>query len=230
MTAWVVIPAWNEARSIGPLLDELHALPAGTLDGVVVADGGSSDGTADVARRHGARVVNQTRRGYGAACHEGALAARQAGAEWTLFMDGDGSDPPAGVPALLESLRAGAADVTLGVRRSGPGRGHVIPWHARAGNRLVCALLRWRTGRWVSDLPSMKALSTPTLTALGMSEMGYGWTTELVAKALRRGLRVRETPLQVRPRTAGRSKVSGNVGSSARAAYALLRTAVTATR
>ena len=225
---YAVIPVWNEAGSLAPLLDELNALPDATIAGIVIADGGSSDGTPEAARARGATVVAQSRRGYGAACHEGFLAARAAGATHVLFLDGDGSDPPDAIPALIEPLLAGSADLVLAVRRPSPAQPSTIPWHARLGNSLVCALLRLRTGRRVRDLPSMKALSTETLDALRMTEMGFGWTTELIARSLRRGLRVHERPIHTRPRTAGRSKVSGSPVNSARAAYALLRTAIAA--
>ena len=226
---FAVLPVWNEVGSVVGVLEELNTLPAGTLAGVIVVDGGSTDGTPTAARERGATVIAQTRRGYGAACYEGYRAAREAGASDVLFLDGDGSDPPAAAPALLAPLLGGAADLVLGVRCAPPGERSAIPWHARAGNRLVCALLRQRTGRSVSDLPSMKALGVSTLDRLGLTQMGFGWTTELIARALQSDLRVREVAVTVRPRTAGRSKVSGNAVNSARAAYALVRTAITAT-
>ena len=222
-----VIPAWNEARSLGPLLDELAALPAGTVDWVIVADGGSVDGTPDVARSRGAHVLRQRRRGYGAACLEGALEARTRGATHIVFLDGDGSDPPAAVPALVRPVAHASADLTLGVRRARAGGAHPIAPHARLGNALVCAIIALRVGRSVSDLPSMKALPVSTLESLSMQELGFGWTTELIAKALRRGLRVQEVPVDVRVRTAGSSKVSGSVRNSVRAAGSLIRTAWT---
>lgn len=261
----VVIPAWNEAESLAPLLDELHTLPAGLVEWVVVADGGSTDGTPEVARARGAVVASQRQRGYGGACWEGFHTARGLGATHIVFLDGDGSDPPAAIPELLAAfghegvrprpereaaspdtaspgpvetrLRFGEASpgpgnaaLILGVRRSPLGQGQTIPWHARAGNALVCALLRWRTGRSVSDLPSMKVISVAGLERLDMREMGYGWTTEMIARALMLGYRVTEMPVLTRPRTGGESKVSGNLRASVRAAIALLRTAITASR
>jgi glycosyltransferase involved in cell wall biosynthesis len=225
----VVIPAWNEAGSLGPLLDEVHVLPAGLVDCVIVVDAHSTDGTAEVARGHGAEVVAQSRRGYGAACHQGCLAARERGATHVAFLDGDGSDPPDLLPDLLAPLSRDEADLVLGVRRAATGRAGTIPWHARAGNALVCALLRLRTGRAVSDLPSMKAIAVSRLASLELSEMGFGWTTEMIARALRRGYRVREVPVPTRRRTAGVSKVSGNWRASLHAGASLLRTALHAT-
>jgi glycosyltransferase involved in cell wall biosynthesis len=226
---YAVVPAWDEATSLGPLLAELFALPTGTLAGVIVVDAGSTDGTPAVARALGAAVVAQSRRGYGAACHEGFLAAAAAGATHVVFLDGDGSDPPGAVPALLQPLVRGIADLVLAVRCAPPGQPSSIPWHARLGNALVRFLLRLRAGRTVRDLPSMKALSTCTLQSLGLSQMGYGWTTELIARSLHRRLRVHELTVHTRPRLAGHSKVSGHPLNSAHAAYALLRTALRAT-
>jgi glycosyltransferase involved in cell wall biosynthesis len=230
MKTAAVVPAWNEAGSLGALLEELRALPAGLLAQVIVVDGGSADGTPDVARAAGAQVIHQRRRGYGAACWEGYQAARAGGASHVVFLDGDGSDPPSAVPCLLAPLQAGDANLALGVRRRRRGAAHPLPWHARAGNALVCLLLRLRTQRRVSDLPSLKAISVADLDRLAMQQMGYGWTTELIAKALRRGYRVAELPVLARPRTAGVSKVSGNWRATARAGAALLRTALLATR
>jgi glycosyltransferase involved in cell wall biosynthesis len=224
-----VIPTWNEARSIAPLLVEMAQLPPGMLRWIVVADGGSTDGTPEIARARGAEVVIQRQRGYGAACWEGFCAARDLGATYVLFLDGDGADPPNAIPRLLESLLAEQTQLAIGVRLAVKGVPDPMPWHARFGNRLVCRLLYLRTGRRVSDLPSMKALSVADLEALEMREMGFGWTTELIGKALKRGYSVAEVPVAVRLRTAGQSKISGNLNTSARAAVALIRTAITAT-
>jgi glycosyltransferase involved in cell wall biosynthesis len=228
-----VIPAWNEAEALGPLLAELRELDPGVVDDVLVVLAQSTDATAAVARAAGARVVAQARPGYGAACWEGYQAARAAGATLVVFLDGDGSDPPNAIPQLLAPLARGQADLVLGVRRAEPGRSRAagaIPWHARAGNALVCRLLWWRSGRLVSDLPSMKALGVDRLADLELTEMGYGWTTEMIAKALTRGWRVHEVAVRSRPRFGGRSKVSGNVRASVRAAYALVTTALRASR
>lgn len=225
-----VIPAWNEAVALRTVLEELARLPTGTLYRVIVADGGSSDGTPEVARAGGADVVAQQRRGYGAACWEGFARARQLGADVVVFLDGDGSDPPGALPALLAPVLLGEVDLALGARRASRGSAGMLPWHARLGNTLVCALLRWRTSRRVTDLPSMKAARVATLEALELREMGYGWTTEMIARSLARGLRISELPVSVRPRLGGTSKVSGNLIASVRAAYALVRVAIQATR
>jgi glycosyltransferase involved in cell wall biosynthesis len=220
------MPAWNEAAALGSLLAELRTRPGALLERVVVVDAHSTDATVPVALAGGAQVVTQQRRGYGAACWEGYQVARRAGATVVVFLDADGSDPPDAIPGLVRPILDGRADLVLGARRAPPGQPDPVPWHARAGNRLVCALLWVRTGRRVSDLPSLKAITAARLDELQLEEMGYGWTTEMVAKALRRGLRVREVPVVTRPRAGGVSKVSGNLAASVRAGVSLIRTAL----
>jgi glycosyltransferase involved in cell wall biosynthesis len=213
----LVIPAWNEAASIGAVLSEV---PPRSVDWVFVAAGDSTDGTAEIARRHEAAVVGQQRPGYGAACLAGARAAANAGASIVVFLDGDYSDPPAALPQVLAPLLAGTADLALGSRDLTVHRG-ALPLHARLGNRFVLAALHVFLGRRLRDLPSFKAIRVNALDRLEMREMTYGWTVELVTKALRAPLRVVEVPVPYRPRLGGRSKVSGTVRGTVGAAWSL---------
>jgi glycosyltransferase involved in cell wall biosynthesis len=216
----LVVPAWNEAGSIGAVLSDL---PPDAVQRVFVVAGGSTDGTVEIARAHGATVLGQERPGYGAACWAGVRAAAAEGAEVVAFLDGDYSDPPQDLPRVLAPVLAGRADLALGWRRPGPGAGaHPLPLHARLGNRLVLAALGLLLGdHRLHDLPSCKAIRRRDLEALRMQEMTYGWTTELVVKALRAGLRIAEVPVAYRPRLAGHSKVSGTLRGSAGAAWKL---------
>jgi glycosyltransferase involved in cell wall biosynthesis len=219
MRVTVVIPVFNEAAAIGRVLAEL---PAGLADEVLVVDGGSSDGTPEVARAMGATVLRQRGRGYGAACLTGALAAS---AEALVFLDGDYSDPPAQVGRVLAPLRAGRADLVLGSRERGAMAAGALPPHARLGNKLAAALLRGLYGVRVSDLPSFKAMRRADLLALGIRDLHYGWTAELIARAARRRLRIVEAPIDYRVRI-GASKVSGTIAGSVKAGYAILRAVV----
>jgi hypothetical protein len=218
----LVIPAWNEAGSIGAVLAEV---PPGVADCVFVVAGESTDGTAEIARAHGALVLGQDRPGYGAACWAGARAAAAAGARIVVFLDGDYSDPPAELHRILAPLLEGRADLVFG-RREAPGGRHPLPLHARLGNSLVLALLGLLVGRRLRDLPSFKAMWVEQLMTLGMSEMTYGWTTELVVKSIRAGWRIEEVPVPYRSRLAGHSKVSGTVRGSLGAAWKLLSCAL----
>jgi glycosyltransferase involved in cell wall biosynthesis len=219
----LVIPAWNEAESIGSVLDEV---PPNTVDEILVVVAGPDDPTARVAREHGARVLVQSQRGYGAACWTGAQTALSEGAQVVAFLDGDYADPPADIVRLLAPILAGRADLVLGCRdlRRFP---QALPAHARFGNRLVLSLLRVLLGARLGDLPSFKAIRADALRRLDMREMTYGWTVEMLVKASRWGLRIEEVQVEYRPRLGGTSKVGGSLRGSLHAAAMLLGCSVT---
>jgi len=219
-----VVPTWNEAAAIGGVVRGLRASGACC---VLVVDAGSTDGTCAAAHAAGATVVTEPRRGYGRACLTGAAVA--AGHDLVAFLDGDGSCDPCELAALeCAALRTGA-DLVLGRRtRVEPG---AMPWHAALGNRMVAAALRARSGREVHDLPPLKLVRADALAALRPRDVGYGWTVELVGRALAHpAMRVVEVPVGFAARAGGESKVSGRLGPSARAARAMLAQAHAATR
>ncbi|MBI3686051.1 MAG: glycosyltransferase family 2 protein [Actinobacteria bacterium] len=193
-----------------PCLDEAAALPwvlARVPPGVraVVVDNGSTDGSAEVAARHDALVVHETRRGFGAACHAGLLAAT---APYVAFCDADASLDPAQLDLVTGPVLGGAADLVLG-RRVPAGRG-AWPVHARLGNRAVAWRLRRRTGLAVRDLGPMRCAPRERLLGLGVTDRRSGYPLEVVLRAALAGWRVVEVPVGYRPRT-GRSKVTGTV-------------------
>ena len=219
----LVIPAWNEADAIGAVLDEI---PANTVDEVLVVVPSQSDPTAAVAAAHGASVLIQHARGYGAACWTGTAHALSNGAEIVAFLDGDYADPPAALPRILAPLQQHRADLVLGCRdlRRFP---DALPPHARLGNTLVCWLLRALLKANFRDLPSCKAIRASALAQLDMREMTYGWTVEMLAKASRNRLRIEQLEVEYRPRRGGQSKVAGDLRASLSAACKLLTCALT---
>ena len=215
----LVIPACDEAASIARVLSEV---PPELVADVIVVVGSLADPTARVAAAQGARVVVQSIPGYGAACSEGAREAAALGAEVVVFLDGDYSDPPLELASVLAPMLKGEADLVLGCRDLSD-HPSALPLHTRLGNRLVLAVLRVLLGSWqLSDLPSFKAVRVDVLKGLQMREMTYGWTVEMVVKAVRASLRIAQVSINYRPRLAGRSKVSGTVLGSLRAAWTLL--------
>jgi alpha-1,6-mannosyltransferase len=209
-----IIPALNEAEALPALLEEF---PPGCVDEVIVVDGGSSDGTAASARAAGARVVIETRRGYGRACAAGAAATD---ADVLVFLDGDGSDDPIALPRVLEPVLAGRVALSLGARGDlEPG---ALKPHQRFGNLLVAILMRAVYGLRVTDVPPLRAIRRDTLEAMALREMTYGWPTEMMVKAARAGLPVAEVDVRSRLRRGGASKISGRIGPSARAGALML--------
>jgi glycosyltransferase involved in cell wall biosynthesis len=218
MNVTLIIPALNEAACIGPLLAEL---PAGLVQQLLVVDNGSTDDTSGAARRAGARVVAQPRRGYGYACAAGVAAAD---GDVLAFMDGDGSFVPGELATLLAPILDGSADLALGTRMRGGMAAKAMPAHQRFGNQLVARLMYRLYGIRLTDLGPFRVVRRELLSALDMREMTYGWPVEMIVKAARRQARIVELPVRYRPRMAGHSKVGGTVRGTFLATYRILRT------
>ena len=217
----VVIPALNEERSL-PLV--LAGLPRPPVRRVVVADNGSSDGTARVARKGGAEVVDAPRRGYGSACLAGLDHLRKTGPpDIVVFVDADWSDHPEELPRLIAPILAGKADLVIGSRILGSREPGALLPQARAGNLIACGLIRLLYRHRFTDLGPFRAIRWDTLERLGMSDPNFGWTAEMQVKALRKGLRGAEVPVSYRRRV-GVSKITGTVTGTVRAGYKILWT------
>ena len=217
----IVIPALNEAAALRHLLPEI---PGDFAQWIIVADNGSTDGTAAVARAAGAVVASEPTRGYGRNCLKGFKTACTLGADIVIFMDGDGSDDPADLPMMLAPLSEGRADLVIGSRVSGRSEQGAIPPQARLGNWLVSRLIRILYGVVLSDIGSFRVIRCSSLEALQMSEMTFGWPVEMLVKAARARYRIVELPIHYRHRSYGRSKVAGTIAGSLKAAYYMLRT------
>ena len=204
------------AEVVFPCLDEAAALPyvLGRLPSgyrAIVVDNGSSDGSAEIARRLGAQVVHEPRRGFGAACDAGL---RSASADVVCFCDCDGSLDPAELPMVVGPIRDGDADLVLGRRR--PTSIRAWPPHARTANLLLAHRIRRATGTQLRDLGPMRAARREWLLALGLRDRRFGYPLEMVLAAARAGWRIIETDVRYVPRT-GRSKVTGTLAGTLRA-------------
>ena len=220
-TVDVVIPALDEEASL-PLV--LAALPRPLVRRVVVADNGSADGTARVARAGGAEVVAAPRRGYGSACLAGLDHLRRTGPpDVVAFVDADYSDHPDELSRLVAPILAGEADLVIGSRVLGDREPGALLPQARAGNLVACQLIRLFYGHRFTDLGPFRAVRWEALERLGMADPDFGWTAEMQVKAVRRGLRCTEVPVSYRHRV-GVSKITGTVAGTLRAGYKILWT------
>ncbi len=216
-----VIPALDEALSIARVVEGLRGQPLLATGEIVVVDNGSTDGTGEAARRAGARVVREERRGYGYACLAGVLAAENA--EVIVLLDGDAADDPEDLPRVLGPLLGGEADLVVGSRALGTrARGSMTPQQV-FGNQLAAALMRALYGVKVSDVGPFRAIRREDLLALEMREMTYGWPSEMIVKSARAGYRYREVPVRYHRRL-GVSKVGDTLAGSLKVGWRIIST------
>jgi glycosyltransferase involved in cell wall biosynthesis len=216
----VIIPCLNEEAAIGPVVRDVLAQG---VESVLVVDNGSTDRTAEVARAAGAQIISQPKRGYGNACAAGVAAISDPTAI-LCFMDGDGSDIPDALPALVSPITSGKADFVMGSRLRGKREpGSLTPQQILAA-RLAGLLLRLTYGVRFTDMSPLRAISAGRLASLGMREATYGWNLEMQMRAAASGLRCLELPADHRVRRGGVSKVSGNLAAGLSAAWKISTT------
>ena len=220
MRVIVIIPAFNEARSIGLVVNDL---PKDLIEEVVVVNNASTDETEENAIKAGATVVREERQGYGWACLRGMEYAKTKKPDVIVFLDGDYSDHPEEIVSLLEPIKKKQADFVIGSRMTGTKEpGAMLP-QALIGNRLACWLMWifWR-GHF-TDLGPFRAVRYNHLMALGMEDKTYGWTIEMQIKVLKAGYRYTEVPVSYRKRV-GVSKITGTISGTLKASYKILWT------
>jgi glycosyltransferase involved in cell wall biosynthesis len=213
MRVSVIIPTRNEALALRHVLADL---PASLVTEVLVVDSNSSDGTPEIAAQMGARVVRESRRGYGRACLTGI--ANASSPDVVVFLDGDYSDRPAELPHLLAPIIDGRADITLGSRLAAPSTPGALPWHQAFGNRLAAGLITFLFGQPITDLGPFRAARADVLRKLALEETTYGWAVEMILKGTLHGFRVVEVPVSYHPRI-GQSKISGTIQGTLGAAW-----------
>jgi glycosyltransferase involved in cell wall biosynthesis len=213
----VVIPTFNEAAAIGRVVAEL---PRDIVREVIVADGGSSDATRDVARAAGAQVV-EAGNGYGRACRAGAAAAVGS---VLVFLDGDGADRGDLLGLIVGPVLAGTHDFVLASRTLGVRDPGAMMWHQVLAGRMAGWGMGVRFGVRYTDMCAFRAIGRTALERLDMREMTYGWNIEMQMKAARAGLRIREVPMPYRCRMGGVSKVAGSLRGTVRAGGKIVST------
>ena len=223
----VLIPALNEEATVGQVVDAVRA--AGQpVRHIVLIDNGCTDNTRQVAEAHGALVVSEPERGYGAACLRGLafIEQQRIPPDVVVFMDADGSDEAGDLGRLLDAILAGA-DLAIGSRTLGIAEPGSLAPAQRVGNAVAVNLIRAVYGQRYTDLGPFRAVRYPALLALGMGDKDYGWTVEMQVKAVRRGLRIAEVPVRYHRRRGGESKISatvrGSIGAGAKILYTIFR-------
>jgi glycosyltransferase involved in cell wall biosynthesis len=216
MRVSVIIPTHNEAQAIARVLADL---PSNLVTEVIVVDSNSNDGTPEIAAKMGARIILESRRGYGRACLTGLAAANSP--DIVVFLDGDYSDRPSELPILLGPIIQGDADITLGSRLGEQRMPAALPWHQAFGNRLAAGLIRHFYGLKITDLGPFRAARADVLCAIALEETTYGWAVEMILKGALHGFRVVEVPVTYYRRI-GKSKIGGTLKGTVGAAWFIL--------
>ena len=217
----VIIPALNEAHSIGLVLADI---PKKWVRNIIVGDNGSTDKTASIARMKGAIVVSAPQKGYGSAC----LAAMNyvdnlvEKPDVIVFMDGDYSDFPEQLPDLIKPFLDKKIDLVIGSRAKGKKERGSMTYPQMMGNWFATKLINWFYGYHYTDLGPFRAISWSALKGLEMKDPNFGWTAEMQVKAARKKLKIIEVPVDYRRRV-GVSKVSGTVKGSFLAGFKILK-------
>jgi len=216
---WVVIPAYNEEKSIGLVLADLPQ----EVDEVVVVNNGSTDNTVSEAEKAGATVLTESRKGYGYACLTGIhyLKSKAKQGDIVVFLDGDYSDYPEELNALVTPIQQQRVLFVLGTRVTPQLEKGALTPQQRFGNALATQLMRWIYGARFTDLGPFRAIEWETLMALEMNDKTYGWTVEMQLKILKKAIPYIEIPVRYRPRI-GVSKVSGTVKGTLMAGYKII--------
>jgi len=218
----VIIPAFNEEQSIGLVI---NAIPKELSKVVVVGNNGSTDQTAAVARKAGAVVVDEPRKGYGNACLAGMayLKTLETPPEIVVFLDGDFSDYPGEMTNLIRPIVENELDLVIGSRVLGNRENGALLAHQRFGNWLAVSMMKWLYAYRFTDLGPFRAIRYDRLMQLDMQDRNFGWTVEMQVKAAKHGLKCTEVPVSYRKRV-GTSKVSGTIKGSVMAGYKIIGT------
>lgn len=220
LTVDVIIPALNEEDALPKVLAEI---PRPLVRHVVVADNGSTDRTADVAREAGAVVVHEPERGYGAACLKAMGHLEADPPDVVVFLDGDYSDYPEEIREVIAPIASAQAEMVIGSRATGERERGALTPQQLVGNAIACHALRLLYGARYTDLGPFRAITWSALMSLEMADRNYGWTVEMQIKAAQKGLRHAEVPVRYRRRI-GQSKVSGTVRGTLGASRKILWT------
>jgi glycosyltransferase involved in cell wall biosynthesis len=218
----VVIPAFNEEKSIGLVLQ--HILK-NLITEIVVANNNSKDNTSAVASNNGATVVFAPLPGYGNACLK-ALEhiSVNGGCDIVVFIDADYSDYPEEMESLLQPIIENNIDMVIGSRALGVREKGSMTLQQLFGNKLSVFLIKILFQKKFTDLGPFRAITWSALEKLQMQDKNYGWTVEMQVKAIKQKLTYVEVPVSYRNRNGGVSKVSGSLKGSILAGFKIIKT------
>ena len=214
----VLIPAFNEEKSIAQVIKEL---PRDVVDEIVVIDNASTDATHEIALRNGAKVVKEPHRGYGAACLKGIESINNT--DIVVILDGDHSDYPEQINRLVDPIAAGEADFVIGSRVLGRLEDGALTPQQYWGNKLAVFMIHRLFGYRFTDMGPFRAIRYESLKKLDMQDKDFGWNAEMQIKAVKSGLKIKEVPVDYRKRI-GDSKISGTISGTIKAGTKIIFT------
>ena len=217
----VLIPAYNEEGSIGKVIQDIPK----SVRNVLVVNNNSKDNTRQVAEKAGAIVLDERVMGYGKACLTGMsyLANWNIEPDILVFLDGDYSDYPEQLLAVIDPILKQDYDMVIGSRARGNRESGSMTMPQVFGNWLATSLMRDIYKKHYTDYGPISSIKWDKLNALGMVDQNYGWTIEMQIKAAKAGLKTTEAPVDYRKRI-GVSKVSGTIKGVIGAGYKILWT------
>lgn len=204
----VIIPAYNEQDSIGNVINDIPQ----TVDEVIVISNNSTDNTELNAKKAGATVLLENRKGYGYACLKGMgyITKQKSKPDIVVFLDGDYSDYPEQLTEIIAPILNDNIDFVVGARVKKLRENGAMTPQQIFGNWLATFLMKLFFGANFSDLGPFRAIKYDKLLALNMEDKTYGWTVEMQLKVLKQKMNYIEIPVKYRNRI-GVSKVSGTV-------------------
>ena len=220
MNSVVIIPAYNEEKSIAKVIGDI---PKDVVSEVIVVNNNSNDNTESIALNAGAKVLFEKQKGYGAACLKGIDYLKEHTPDIVVFLDGDYSDYPEEIIDLIKPIKYDDYDFVLGSRVIGEREKGALPLQSRIGSVIAGNLISlfWKVK--YSDLGPFRAIKYNKLLELEMQDTWFGWTVEMQIRAAKKHYKILEIPVRYRKRI-GKSKVTGTLKGTVMASLIIMKT------
>jgi len=218
---YVIIPAFNESKSIGKVITDIPDL----VNETIVVNNASTDNTETIAKEHGATVLRENRKGYGYSCLKGIdyLQTKANANDIIVFLDGDYSDFPDQISMIITPILESNFDMVIGSRALGVREPGSMLFQQIAGNWLATALIKLFYNAHFTDLGPFRAIQWKALQQIDMKDKTFGWTVEMQVKAAKHKLKFTEVAVNYRQRI-GVSKISGTIYGTIMAGYKIVLT------